>query len=119
MSGRKRGRRSDLVEESDEDDELLLPQQPVSSAGFIQEAGAAASGAGSGSDDEAAAAGRSLQAVNQADQDRSTAGMIERIDLVNFLVHSKFSIDLHKHCNFIVGRNGSGKFKQFPQTCIF
>jgi len=122
MSSRKRGRRSDLVDDSDDDDardsavaSSSLAALPPKIVGGGRESLPAGAASGAGSEDEAAAAGRTLQAVNASDQDRIVAGMVERIELVNFLVHSKFSIDLHRHCNFIVGRNGSGECKQFPQ----
>ncbi len=122
MSSRKRGRRSDLAQDSDEEDGAPpspqgenasdVPVQIRRRAAEEQSPGQAAAGF-----DEGADQGRLLQAVNQADQDRIMAGMIERIELTNFLVHSKFALDLHKHCNFIVGRNGSGKFMCLKFEC--
>lgn len=39
----------------------------------------------------------------------SSAGIISRIYVENFMCHRKFGINLCQHLNFITGRNGSGK----------
>ena len=37
------------------------------------------------------------------------AGIIERLELENFMCHKHLLIDFSPHVNFIVGENGSGK----------
>lgn len=43
------------------------------------------------------------------DESPSEAGVIERLDLYNFMCHQNFSLELGPQTNFIIGRNGSGK----------
>ncbi|MCO5590146.1 hypothetical protein L7F22_044115 [Adiantum nelumboides] len=38
-----------------------------------------------------------------------TTGVIERVDMVNFMCHDRLTIDLGPQLNFIIGHNGSGK----------
>nr|WJN25121.1 DNA repair protein [Pseudozyma flocculosa] len=46
-----------------------------------------------------------------ADADQSTAqsGIVEKIELRNFMCHANFSIEFGPKLNFVMGRNGSGK----------
>lgn len=37
------------------------------------------------------------------------AGVLERVDMVNFMCHDRLTIDLGPQLNFIIGHNGSGK----------
>lgn len=39
----------------------------------------------------------------------ASAGILERLQLKNFMCHDSFELDLGPRLNFIVGRNGSGK----------
>lgn len=43
------------------------------------------------------------------DNSPSTAGVIEKIVLKNFMCHDSFELNLGPQLNFIIGRNGSGK----------
>lgn len=43
------------------------------------------------------------------DSSPSTAGVIERLVLKNFMCHESFELNLSPQLNFIIGRNGSGK----------
>lgn len=40
---------------------------------------------------------------------RVRAGLVDRMELVNFMCHAQLAIDLKPSVNFIVGQNGSGK----------
>lgn len=46
---------------------------------------------------------------DNSDDSPSTAGVIERIVLKNFMCHDSFELNLGPQLNFIIGRNGSGK----------
>ncbi|KAF4520375.1 hypothetical protein B566_EDAN012880, partial [Ephemera danica] len=37
------------------------------------------------------------------------AGVIEKLELVNFMCHSHLALEFNQNINFIVGKNGSGK----------
>ena len=39
----------------------------------------------------------------------STAGIVHKISLENFLCHDNLEMEFNQHINFIIGRNGSGK----------
>lgn len=39
----------------------------------------------------------------------ASMGVIERVDMINFMCHRNLSIDLGPRINFIIGHNGSGK----------
>lgn len=43
------------------------------------------------------------------DESPSEAGIIEKLELFNFMCHSAFSLQFGPQTNFIIGRNGSGK----------
>ncbi|OUT23948.1 hypothetical protein CAS74_000324 [Pichia kudriavzevii] len=43
------------------------------------------------------------------DESPSEAGVIERLELFNFMCHHAFSLNFGPQTNFIIGRNGSGK----------
>ncbi|KAG0688178.1 Structural maintenance of chromosomes protein 6 [Pichia californica] len=43
------------------------------------------------------------------DDSPSEAGVIEKLDLFNFMCHTAFSLNFGPQTNFIIGRNGSGK----------
>jgi chromosome segregation ATPase len=43
------------------------------------------------------------------DESPSQAGIIEKLELFNFMCHSAFSLNFGPQTNFIIGRNGSGK----------
>nr|WJN25123.1 DNA repair protein [Pseudozyma thailandica] len=45
----------------------------------------------------------------EADQGAAQSGIVERIELRNFMCHKNFSVDFGPKLNFIMGRNGSGK----------
>nr|WJN25120.1 DNA repair protein [Moesziomyces parantarcticus] len=45
----------------------------------------------------------------EADQGYAQSGIVEKIELRNFMCHANFSIELSPTLNFIMGRNGSGK----------
>jgi len=40
---------------------------------------------------------------------RSYAGVIEKVELTNFMCHANLVLDLNPRVNFVVGKNGSGK----------
>ncbi|KAJ1032212.1 hypothetical protein NDA18_001707 [Ustilago nuda] len=54
---------------------------------------------------------RAEQEPRLADADQSTAqsGIVEKIELRNFMCHANFSIEFGPTLNFVMGRNGSGK----------
>lgn len=54
---------------------------------------------------------RAEQERRLADADQGTAqsGIVEKIELRNFMCHANFSIDFGPKLNFVMGRNGSGK----------
>ncbi|ETS63981.1 hypothetical protein PaG_02317 [Moesziomyces aphidis] len=54
---------------------------------------------------------RAEEERRQAEADRGYAqsGIVEKIELRNFMCHANFSIELSPTLNFIMGRNGSGK----------
>jgi structural maintenance of chromosomes protein 6 len=39
----------------------------------------------------------------------SHSGVIERVELTNFMCHANLALEFNPHVNFIVGKNGSGK----------
>lgn len=45
----------------------------------------------------------------QAEASAATMGVIERVDMINFMCHRNLSIGLGPRINFIIGHNGSGK----------
>lgn len=45
----------------------------------------------------------------QASRTPAMAGVLERVDMVNFMCHDRLTIDLGPQLNFIIGHNGSGK----------
>ncbi|SJX60804.1 related to DNA repair protein rad18 [Sporisorium reilianum f. sp. reilianum] len=45
----------------------------------------------------------------EADQGAAQSGIVEKIELRNFMCHANFSIDFGSKLNFVMGRNGSGK----------
>ncbi|KAJ1029975.1 hypothetical protein NDA16_000888 [Ustilago loliicola] len=56
-------------------------------------------------DDRAEQEGR----LADADQGTAQSGIVERIELRNFMCHANFSINFGPKLNFVMGRNGSGK----------
>ncbi|RDX68774.1 Structural maintenance of chromosomes protein 6A, partial [Mucuna pruriens] len=49
---------------------------------------------------------------------QSTAGIIKRLRLENFMCHSKHETDFGSHVNFITGQNGSGKSAILTALCV-
>ena len=47
--------------------------------------------------------------LTQDDDSPSEAGIIEKLELFNFMCHEAFSLNFGPQTNFIIGRNGSGK----------
>lgn len=47
--------------------------------------------------------------ITPDDESPSQAGVIEKLELFNFMCHSAFSLKFGPQTNFIIGRNGSGK----------
>ena len=58
------------------------------------------------SDDDRIEAQRRLA---DADQGTAQAGIVEKIELRNFMCHANFKMGLSPELNFVMGRNGSGK----------
>lgn len=61
------------------------------------------------SDSESSSDEDSDEDSDENDNSPSTAGVIERIVLKNFMCHDSFELNLGPQLNFIIGRNGSGK----------
>lgn len=51
----------------------------------------------------------SLEDAAEDENGAARAGVISKLELVNFMCHDKFELDLGPQINFIIGRNGSGK----------
>lgn len=47
--------------------------------------------------------------ISDDDSGPATAGVIEKIELTNFMCHDLFTLELGPQINFIIGRNGAGK----------
>ena len=53
---------------------------------------------------------RKRQALKASSGNSAETGVIEQLDLTNFMCHTKFTIKLCPNINFIIGENGSMSF---------
>jgi structural maintenance of chromosomes protein 6 len=58
---------------------------------------------------QAPGANKDAAGIAPEDESPSEAGIIEKLELHNFMCHSAFSLTFGPQTNFIIGRNGSGK----------